>query len=197
MDWGEHQVHFNVTVETKGYVGFGLTRKGKMSGADIVIGGVLPSGLPYFSDRHAAGHQLPLQDISQDWILEKAWETERYTFLSFSRKFDTCDHDNDLEIHGDLIGIIWAFGEKDDEIEYHYHNRGVFYAYLLDPDLMPRELQSSKDVGLPREQESFGKWNIWRILGDETVPPKETTYMCTVHRTPGSIHKRQHAIGVG
>lgn len=55
LDWMadiEHQrVIFNVTAQTNGYVGFGLSRSGKMSGADIVIGGVA-NGKSYFSVSH-------------------------------------------------------------------------------------------------------------------------------------------------
>ncbi len=99
VDWTTSRVTFNVTVKTNGYVGLGLSRKGKMSGADIVIGGVLPNGQPYFSDRHAIANQLPVEDLSQDWSLHEAWERGSFTFLSFSRPFETCDEDHDLPIH--------------------------------------------------------------------------------------------------
>lgn len=49
VDFDAKQVTFNVTVQTKGYVGFGLSSKGTMSGADIVIGGVTSNGKSYFS----------------------------------------------------------------------------------------------------------------------------------------------------
>lgn len=50
VDWNQKRVKFNVTVKTTGYVGFGLIRRaGKMTGADIVIGGVYPNGRSYFS----------------------------------------------------------------------------------------------------------------------------------------------------
>ena len=39
---------FKVDVETLGYVGFGISPKGGMTGADIVIGGVFPNGTSYF-----------------------------------------------------------------------------------------------------------------------------------------------------
>lgn len=50
VDWNQKRITFNVTVKTTGYVGFGLIRRaGKMTGADIVIGGVYPNGRSYFS----------------------------------------------------------------------------------------------------------------------------------------------------
>ncbi len=99
VDLSTSRIIFNATVQTKGYIGLGLSRKGKMSGADIVIGGVLPNGQPYFSDRHAIANQLPVEDPSQDWTLHEAWERGSVTFLSFSRPFETCDEDYDIPIH--------------------------------------------------------------------------------------------------
>lgn len=40
---------FELTAETTGYVGFGISPVGGMTGADIVIGGVFPNGTWYFS----------------------------------------------------------------------------------------------------------------------------------------------------
>ncbi len=44
-----------------------LSDNGKMSGADIVIGGVLQNVEPYFSDRYAVSSQVPEEEESQDW----------------------------------------------------------------------------------------------------------------------------------
>lgn len=49
VNWSQRRVHFNVTVQTKGYIGFGLTSDGTMQGADIVMGGVRADGSSYFS----------------------------------------------------------------------------------------------------------------------------------------------------
>jgi len=45
----ESQVTFEVSVKTKGFVGFGISWNGGMKGADMVIGGVNPDGSVYFS----------------------------------------------------------------------------------------------------------------------------------------------------
>lgn len=44
---------FDLTVATTGYVGFGISPVGGMTGADIIIGGVHPNGTVYFSVRHS------------------------------------------------------------------------------------------------------------------------------------------------
>lgn len=48
VEMEQKRITFNVTVQTKGYVGLGLSRRGKMAGADLVIGGVNHDGEPYF-----------------------------------------------------------------------------------------------------------------------------------------------------
>lgn len=194
VDWKDFRVYFNVTVETKGFVGLGLSLKGKMSGADIVIGGVLPNGEPYFSDRHAVGNHLPLEDTSQDWMLHTAWEKGARTFLSFSRSLETCDEEHDLPITEDVTALIWAFGEKDDDLEYHFQNRGVYYTYLLDPDLTPRELQNTEAVKFGQGKARLGKWNVWNISDSQIIPNKDTTYLCSLHKATGN--RKQHIVGV-
>lgn len=139
VDWTNRRISFNVTVATLGYVGFGIAKQLSqtgMTGADIVIGGVRSNGSVYFSDRYAIGNQLPREDPqgSQDWKLHAGYKNETHTFLSFSRPFDTCDGDYDVPITDDLSTLIWAYGEKDDELSYHRRNRGSFPVYLLDPE---------------------------------------------------------------
>lgn len=43
---------FELTVATTGFVGFGISPVGGMTGADIIIGGVHPNGSVYFSVRY-------------------------------------------------------------------------------------------------------------------------------------------------
>jgi hypothetical protein len=45
----EKLVEFEISSETKGFVGFGISPVGGMTGADIVIGGVYPNGTTYFN----------------------------------------------------------------------------------------------------------------------------------------------------
>ncbi|CAL8076544.1 unnamed protein product [Orchesella dallaii] len=182
VNWDEKRVTFNVTVLTNGYIGFGLSKKGKMSGADIIIGGVGKKGKPYFTDRYAIGNQLPEIDESQDWTLHEAWERGGVTFLSFSRPFDTCDENHDLPITDDVLRLIWAYGEVDDDLQYHFGHRGVYNVYLLDPDLAPRNRGEARRI-IP----------VWNITKDLRVPAKETTYWCSFHKVPTKT--KHHIIG--
>jgi len=49
VDAPSKRITFSVAVKTEGYVGFGISYKGGMNEADIVIGGVFPNGTHYFT----------------------------------------------------------------------------------------------------------------------------------------------------
>ncbi|CAL8068074.1 unnamed protein product [Orchesella dallaii] len=201
VDWINKRVIFNVTAATSGYVGFGLSRKGKMGGADIVIGGVDARGEAYFSDRYAFGNQLPEIDKSQDWILHQALEEDNQTFLSFSRPFDTCDEDQDLPITDDLLTLIWAYGEKDDDILYHFQNRGAYQTYLLDPELVPNSYRTEEVNTNPIEiaidtEKLPSDVSVFRINRNLTMPDnQDTLYWCSLHKSPTTT--KRHIFGFG
>ncbi|CAL8068438.1 unnamed protein product [Orchesella dallaii] len=193
VDWARERVLFNVTVETKGWVGFGLSRRGKMAGADIIIGGVAPSGKSYFSDRHAIGNNLPILDQSQDWVLEQAWEKKGKTSLKFSRPFDTCDK-HDIPINDDVLSILWAYGETDNATVYHFQNRGSFNVYLRDPDLTPRYVEKQlKNNANKKPQGELGDVRIWTVENQLEIPAKRTTYWCNIQKV--SLPRKHHTIG--
>lgn len=198
VDWPRERVLFNVTVETRGYVGLGLSRNGRMTGADIVIGGVGPNGRPYFSDRHAVGNQAPIVDRSQDWKLHSAWESATHTSISFSRAFETCDNEQDLPINDDSISILWAFGERDNTTEYHFVNRGSFITYLRDPDNTPASVSINGPFipGVSQLPHELQKQNVevWSIRDTFSIPARRTSYWCNIHRL--TIPTKHHIIGV-
>ncbi|CAL8068136.1 unnamed protein product [Orchesella dallaii] len=190
VDFPMERIFFNVTVATNGYVGFGLSKKGKMAGADIIIGGVSKNGEPYFTDRHGVEGEAPILDENQDWNFHEAWERGTLTFLSFSRAFDTCDTKGDIPITNNLLTIIWAYGERDDEQEFHYQNRGTFNVYLLDPDLTP---QSLNDPNRQPSNPNISSSSLFRITEERMLPAVETSYWCSFHRVPTS--QKNHIIG--
>ncbi|CAL8072119.1 unnamed protein product [Orchesella dallaii] len=221
-DWNRKIVTFNVTVQTRGYVGLGLTNNGKMSGADVVIGGVKPNGKTYFSDRHAVGNQLPVLDLSQDWELLSAWESETHTSISFSRAFDTCDPEDyaltvSLKQYGilnfdkmlnfllilfssfitqeDTVTLIWAYGEKDNEIGYHYRNRGIYKVFLLEPDYSPQIIRDSKNRNPKVISKGSTDLKLWTINRRYQLTSADTSYICTMHRGP-RLQRKHHVVGV-
>ncbi|CAL8068110.1 unnamed protein product [Orchesella dallaii] len=191
VDWKEERIYFNVTVSTNGWVGFGLSKKGTMKGADIVIGGVDKNGKPYFSDRHALDNKLPILDESQDWTLHETWERGVWTFLSFSRPFDTCDSEGDLPIGDNLLSVIWAYSERDDDLQYHFQNKGNYDLYLLDPDLAPGSLIDTLEP-VPQRRRG-GSTSVFQMREQMILPAQETMYYCSFHRVPTIV--KHHIIG--
>lgn len=49
VDFQQKKIVFDLTAETTGFVGFGLSPVGGMAGSDIVVGGIHPNGTSYFS----------------------------------------------------------------------------------------------------------------------------------------------------
>ncbi|ODM96225.1 DBH-like monooxygenase protein 1 [Orchesella cincta] len=145
-----------------------------------------------YMDRHSENEEMPEIDSSQDWVLLTAWETHSHTFLSFSRAFDTCDP-HDYVITEDRIALIWAFGEKDNEIEYHHQNRGAYNIHLIHPDYTPPITRQSKGIThvLGKENSDLRVWTISRVW---TIPSDHTTYWCTMHSPPKLAHKH-HVVG--
>ncbi|KAF4099807.1 hypothetical protein G5714_019933 [Onychostoma macrolepis] len=100
LKWGFDEIQgsilFELTVNTSGWVSFGFSPKGGMTGADIVIGGVGPKG-SYFTDRYAVGKSIPLVDQQQNYKLLSLTESDGKTVMKFQRSIDSCD-ENDLPI---------------------------------------------------------------------------------------------------
>ncbi|XP_028665309.2 DBH-like monooxygenase protein 2 homolog [Erpetoichthys calabaricus] len=122
-------ITFQVVANTAGWVGFGFSPSGSMTGSDVVIGGVNPDGTVYFADRHATGNTLPLVDTKQDYTLINLKESGSTTTMTFSRQLQTCDTD-DLPITATPMILIYAYGSKD-TISYHGASRGAKVINLL------------------------------------------------------------------
>ncbi|XP_074662891.1 uncharacterized protein LOC141915303 [Tubulanus polymorphus] len=142
---GSGKVTFRVTVQTTGYVGFGLSRNGGMKGADIVIGWV-HDGKTQIYDMHGVGNSIPKLDKVTNWKLLNGKEENGFTQLTFCRHIDTCDNEGDLPIESGAQTMIYAYGGDVDPVDvtkvfYHgVQNRGAASSYLLDdppPSILP------------------------------------------------------------
>ncbi|KAF4109774.1 DBH-like monooxygenase protein 2 homolog isoform X1 [Onychostoma macrolepis] len=177
LKWGFDEVQgtilFELTVNTNGWVGFGFSPKGGMTGADVVIGGVGPDGI-YFTDRHAGGNSVPVVDQQQNYKLLSLTESDGKTVMKFQRSIDSCDKD-DLPITDLPMKLIYAYGETDD-ITYHSNQRGTKVLNLLKymPDVKPPN-SSFFDI----------------TMVNFTVPAKQTHYHCKVLKAP-AFDLKQH-----
>lgn len=89
--------------------------------------------------------------------------------------------------------LIWAYGEIDDDIQYHFQNRGTYEAYLLDPDLTPRSVDPEYREAHPEIHDS-PEMAVFRMSKSISLPAQDTVYWCSFHRVP-TITKH-HIIGV-
>ncbi|XP_059354299.1 DBH-like monooxygenase protein 2 homolog [Carassius carassius] len=177
LKWGFDEIQgtilFELTVNTSGWVGFGFSPKGGMTGADIVIGGVGPGG-SFFTDHHAGGNSMPLVDHQQNYKLLSLNESDGKTIMKFQRSIGSCD-ENDLPITNLPMKLIYAYGQTDD-ITYHSTRRGTKELNLL--KYMPR-------VNPPNS--SF--FDITMV--NFTVPANQTHYHCKIVRAP-TFDRKQH-----
>ncbi|XP_066533801.1 DBH-like monooxygenase protein 2 homolog [Hoplias malabaricus] len=175
LRWGFDQLNdsivFELSVKTTGWVGFGFSHNGGMTGADIVTGGVGPNGV-YFTDRHSVGNSLPLEDEQQDYGLLSLTETDGQTVMKFQRSISACD-ENDYPITVMAVKLIYAYGKTDD-FTYHGSQRGTKEVNLL--KFMPKaSLPDSRYFDL--------------TMTNFTVPAQETTYHCKIMRIPALDQK--------
>ncbi|XP_026113970.1 DBH-like monooxygenase protein 2 homolog [Carassius auratus] len=177
LKWGFDEIQgtilFELTVDTSGWVGFGFSPKGGMTGADIVIGGVGPGGR-YFTDRHAGGNSMPVIDQQQNYKLLSLTESNGKTVMKFQRSISSCDQ-HDLPITNLPMKLIYAYGQTDD-ITYHSTQRGTKELNLLKykPRVNPPN-NSSFDI----------------TMVNFTVPAKQTYYHCKIVR-PLTFDRKQH-----
>ncbi|KAK0148100.1 DBH-like monooxygenase protein 2 [Merluccius polli] len=170
LRWGfddaEGHITFTVSIQTTGWIGFGLSPNGNMIGADMVIGGVGTGGI-YFKDRHATGKFLPHVDSHQDYVLISMTEVEGRTSMTFKRPLQTCDEE-DFHITAKPIKLIYAYGETD-TIEYHSSRRGTKEVNLLNH--MPRVTLLDRkyfDITMNKTQ----------------IPARDTHYHCRARKMP-------------
>ncbi|XP_026125787.1 DBH-like monooxygenase protein 2 homolog [Carassius auratus] len=177
LKWGFDEIQgfilFELTVNTNGWVGFGFSPKGGMTGADVIIGGVGPGG-SYFTDRHAGGNSMPVVDQQQNYKLLSLTESDGKTVMKFQRPIGSCDKD-DLPITDLPMKLIYAYGQTDD-ITYHSSQRGTKELNLL--KYMPHVNPSNR---------SFFDITMDNFI----VPAKHTYYHCKILKAP-TFGPKQH-----
>jgi len=180
------EINFTVEAKTTGWIGFGISSgQGKMKGADIVIGWV-KDGKAYFKDRHADGYVMPEVDSEQNYQLISLTEESGKTTMKFSRKFDTCDSE-DNTIEAGTTKVIFAYHPDDPSSEnsilgHNLNNKGSRSILLLN--------SLEKIPTLPSDTETFD------ILHDKIAIPKErTSYLCTAFEIP-KFNETHHMIEI-
>ena len=137
VDSEKQSITFLCEVQTRGWIGFGLSPNGGMKGSDLIIGWIDDnSGVTHFNDRFASGEVMPQIDGSQDWYLLDSRQNSTHSVLKFWRPLTSCDKTEDRDVTRDTIRVIYAYSDVDpkseDRIQIHgRHMRGARSVLLL------------------------------------------------------------------
>ncbi|KAM6474050.1 putative DBH-like monooxygenase protein 2 [Liasis olivaceus] len=169
---------FEFQAQSTGWVAFGFTVNKEISGADFVIGGVLPDGNIYFSDWHGVNEDTILEDESQDYELLSLTQNATSTTMAFRRPFRTCD-EHDLDITGDTQRLMVAFGTND--------TVDFFKGKIAHKSLFLMLVATEEEMNNPKVYYTYDL-----TLNDFPVPLDDTTYACTFLPLP--MVKTKHHI---
>ncbi|KAH8272039.1 hypothetical protein KR018_007398 [Drosophila ironensis] len=187
----EAEIIFEVCVNTRGFIGLGFSKDGRMSGADMVLLWVDDiTGTPNALDCHGSKHPsnaAPLQDDTQNYYIINGNQNITHTNVKFRRKFETCDP-FDIPFTVESLKVIWAFGDRDPihgNLRGHGQNRGFKSMHLFSSSFQ-------KDSILMNGQGNK-KWDI-TVTNVTVEPSMDTLYWCKIVKTP-EVSGKQHIIG--
>ncbi|GAB0098044.1 uncharacterized protein DMENIID0001_137340 [Sergentomyia squamirostris] len=105
MEWSVEakEIVFRITVNTRGFIGLGFSYKSnKMTNSDLVLAWIDDrSGKPHILDCHgpSSGNGAPIQDDTQNYVIEEGSQNATHTQIQFRRNLETCDpHDLPLGV---------------------------------------------------------------------------------------------------
>jgi dopamine beta-monooxygenase len=110
-----------IAMQATGWIGFGLTINGGMTGADMVL--VEASDLSVAKDAYVQDERFPQEDDCQDWKLVDAAMDDGFFLVKLRRKLDTGDNQdhairNDADLGVPVSRVIAAWGESE-TVSYH------------------------------------------------------------------------------
>ena len=121
----ETDITFELVSKHKGWISFGISPNGGMSGSDVIVAWLNSDGTHHFTDRHINDTNV-LIDKEQNWHLISMTSSDLNMHVKFTRKLKICDstHD-DLDIDIGTPHLILAYGTKfiSGDISYHGQNR--------------------------------------------------------------------------
>ncbi|XP_023242129.1 DBH-like monooxygenase protein 1 homolog [Centruroides sculpturatus] len=182
-------ITFQVEVATRGWVGFGISPNGGMTGSDIVIGWV-KNGRAQFHDRFADGKFQPAIDESQDWKLLWCCENDTHTSIRFTRLMNTGDYEDLCINPEETVRMIYAYHSDDPNspstILYHgTKRRGSRSILLRNNEELFKHYANTEDI------------HYWDVRSANVLLPedKDTQYFCTLIKRPYLSHKH-HGIEI-
>jgi hypothetical protein len=123
----------DVWARATGWVGVGFSTDQYMPETDVFMGGVLPDGTTYGTDRFAYFRSPPVEDGQQDVTLLGASESDGITTYSFSRPLSTNDP-MDFDLAVGSYYILTAFNASSDSLtQRHTYADASDFAYSFAP----------------------------------------------------------------
>lgn len=179
---------FKLEVQTRGYVGFGVSRHGGMQDTDMLVCGADRVGDPYLcTDRYSVNDTTPVKDDSQDVHVFAVDVVDDTRVVRFGRQLSTGDA-HDVDITRGMVKVAFAFG-IDEVISYHGDKRGTSEIVLLQPPPPPPD--SPESVVPPGT-----RITVELLTNNFTIPSdRDTFYSCTMFKLPELVEKH-HLIKV-
>lgn len=127
-----NEIQIEVHCRSLGWVGFGISPVGGMTGADITKFWI-KDGLIFLFDSYAVANASPRTDTVQNvqWI--GGAELNGFTMVKFKRRLDTGDTNHDLPILNQDQYLIFAWNQNDPvtgDGDWLYHQRNRFWVQL-------------------------------------------------------------------
>lgn len=85
VDEENGSIELDATAETRGYVGIGISSKGKMDKAEMSIGGVEDTTNSIYHGVYIGHHHKVKLDRKRKWKLLEARQNETHTYVKYSR----------------------------------------------------------------------------------------------------------------
>eukprot|EP00051_Salpingoeca_urceolata_P011168 m.137923 g.137923 ORF g.137923 m.137923 type:complete len:1784 (-) comp17012_c0_seq1:41-5392(-) len=167
----ERTVSFLLEAQTSGYVGFGISSdpRGRMDGADIVVGWIQNDGTVVATDRHSSS-KFPELDSRQD-LTNVGGEREGDTVrIAFTRPTSAANGD-DVTIGEGNVPVIFAKGSTN-ALSYHDNNKGAAMVQLCEAQAPETTPEPQEETGAPLTTAPPG-----------TTTPVTTTTMTTTTTT--------------
>ncbi|CAL8141909.1 unnamed protein product [Orchesella dallaii] len=180
IDRAARQIVLRVESEANGYIALGLTKRGYLENADVIILGVDNNGIPYLHDMHGVDNSTIREDETQNWQLLNGERSGERTIVTIPRALDTCD-DRDVAFNQSLIMLVWDLGE----------NHSV-PTQLTVESKAPVYFWGTREYSLS----NVGDLQSWRIARTFRIPPRHTSYWCTIHKRNASMSSKQHIVSM-
>jgi len=177
---------------TQSFVALGLNPSTpSMAGSDIVACHYECSSV-VARDYYASGHEMPKQDITNDWIISSSGHSAKgITWCVVTRTFLTCNIEEDYQIYDAeaVVSGIMAFGVDKNRAHLHYHKMNrKFTQFVFDEQILAEQPSLSPSSLM-----------VHTITSPITVVPHDSTgaEICSYHILPPEMAgSKKHVVGL-